>query len=42
MAYATYLGLLQMTREAPDRMMSERETTRFIDELVAALIPTTL
>jgi AcrR family transcriptional regulator len=39
MAYATYLGLLQMAREAPDRRMSDRETKRFIDELVEALVP---
>jgi AcrR family transcriptional regulator len=39
MAYATYLGLLQMAREAPERTMSDREITRFIDELIAAMIP---
>jgi len=39
MAYATYLGLLQMAREAPERAMSDREITRFIDELLVAMIP---
>jgi hypothetical protein len=39
MAYATYLGLLQMAREAPERTMSDRETRRFIDELIEAMIP---
>jgi len=41
MAYATYLGLLQMAREAPDRTMSDREIARFMDELIAAMIPAT-
>jgi AcrR family transcriptional regulator len=40
MAYATYLGLLQMAREAPGQTMSDREIRRFMDELVAAMIPT--
>jgi AcrR family transcriptional regulator len=39
MAYATYVGLLQMAREAPERTLSKREITRFMDELTAALIP---
>jgi hypothetical protein len=39
LAYATYLGLLQMAREAPDRMLSDREIRHFMDELSAALIP---
>jgi hypothetical protein len=39
MAYATYLGLLQMAREAPERTMRDREVTRFMDELIAAMIP---
>jgi AcrR family transcriptional regulator len=39
MAYASYLGLLQMAREAPERTMSDREITRFMDELVEAMIP---
>jgi hypothetical protein len=39
MAYATYLGLLQMAREAPEQTMPEREMTRFMDELIAAMIP---
>jgi AcrR family transcriptional regulator len=39
MAYATYLGLLQMAREAPERRMSDREIARFMDELVEAMIP---
>jgi AcrR family transcriptional regulator len=38
-AYAAYLGLLQMAREAPEQTMSDREITRFIDELIAAMIP---
>jgi AcrR family transcriptional regulator len=37
MTYATYLGLLQMTREAPDRTLSARDISRFIDELTTAL-----
>jgi AcrR family transcriptional regulator len=39
MAYATYLGLLQMAREAPERTMPDREIARFMDELTAAMIP---
>jgi AcrR family transcriptional regulator len=39
MAYATYLGLLQMAREAPDRTLSDRELRRFMAELTAAMIP---
>jgi AcrR family transcriptional regulator len=39
MAYATYMGLLQMAREAPERTLSKREIGRFMDELTAALIP---
>jgi AcrR family transcriptional regulator len=39
MAYATYLGLLQMAREAPERTMSDREISRFMDELITAMIP---
>jgi hypothetical protein len=39
MAYATYVGLLQMAREAPERTLSKREIRRFMDELTAALIP---
>ncbi len=38
-AYATYLGLLQMAREAPQRVLSDREIGRFVDELTAAMIP---
>ncbi|MHB8693073.1 MAG: TetR/AcrR family transcriptional regulator [Solirubrobacteraceae bacterium] len=38
-AYATYLGLLQMAREAPERTLSDRDIKRFMDELTAALIP---
>jgi AcrR family transcriptional regulator len=41
MTYATYLGLLQMAREAPDRTLSDREIKRFMGELTAALIPPT-
>jgi AcrR family transcriptional regulator len=39
MAYAAYLGLLQMAREAPDRTLSRREIARFMNELTAAMIP---
>jgi AcrR family transcriptional regulator len=39
MTYATYLGLLQMAREAPDRTLSDRDVKRFMGELTAALIP---
>jgi AcrR family transcriptional regulator len=39
MAYATYLGLLQMAREAPDRNLSDRDIKRFMAELTAAMIP---
>jgi AcrR family transcriptional regulator len=38
MTYATYLGLLQMAREAPERAPSDRGIRRFMDELTAALI----
>jgi AcrR family transcriptional regulator len=38
-AYATYLGLLQMAREAPERTLSDRDIRRFMDELSAAMIP---
>jgi AcrR family transcriptional regulator len=41
MAYATYLGLLQMAREAPERTLSDREIKRFMGELTAAMIPST-
>lgn len=37
--YATYLGLLQMAREAPERLLSDREIRQFMNELTAALIP---
>jgi AcrR family transcriptional regulator len=36
--YATYLGLLQMAREAPDRTLAKREIGRFMAELSSALI----
>lgn len=36
--YATYLGLLQIAREAPERPLSGRELRRFMDELTSALI----
>jgi AcrR family transcriptional regulator len=39
MAYATYLGLLQMAREAPDRTLSDGEIKRFMNELTSAMIP---
>ena len=38
MAYATYLGLLQMAREAPERRLSKREIARFTAELDSTLI----
>lgn len=39
MAYATYVGLLQMARETPEEKMSDRQIRRFMDELLAAMIP---
>jgi AcrR family transcriptional regulator len=38
--YATYVGLLQMSREAPDRRLAAREFERFATELYKALIET--
>ena len=38
-AYATYLGLLQMAREAPERTMTNGEIRRFVTELTAVMIP---
>jgi AcrR family transcriptional regulator len=40
LAYATYLGLLQMAREAPERRLAKRELARFMDEVNSALIET--
>ncbi len=37
-AYATYVGLLQMSREAPDSRMKDRELEQFLAELRRALI----
>jgi AcrR family transcriptional regulator len=39
LVYATYLGLLQLTAEAPDQKLEKREIGRFMSELSAALIP---
>ena len=41
MTYATYLGLLQMARETPERTLSARDVNRFMDELTTVLIPST-
>ena len=38
LAYATYRGLLQMKREAPDRGLSKDELTRFMTEVNSALV----
>ena len=38
LAYATYLGLLQMAREAPERQLGEPEIARFMTEVKAVLI----
>jgi AcrR family transcriptional regulator len=38
MAYAAYVGLLQMSREAPGKHMSEKELDRFLAELRRVLI----
>jgi AcrR family transcriptional regulator len=38
LVYATYVGLLQLAREAPDRTLGKREIGRFMAELSAALI----
>jgi AcrR family transcriptional regulator len=38
LAYATYIGLLQMAREAPESRMDEKELERFLAELRRALI----
>jgi AcrR family transcriptional regulator len=38
LVYATYVGLLQMAREAPDRTLGKREIGRFMAELSSALI----
>jgi AcrR family transcriptional regulator len=36
--YATYVGLLQMAREAPERTLAKREIGRFMAEVSSALI----
>lgn len=36
--YATYLGLLQMARETPEKSLSTAETRRLVDDLRRALI----
>jgi AcrR family transcriptional regulator len=38
LAYAAYLGLLQMAREAPDRRLGERDIARFMTEVNSVLI----
>ena len=38
LAYAAYLGLLQMAREAPDRQLGEPEIARFMTEVKSVLI----
>jgi AcrR family transcriptional regulator len=38
LAYATYVGLLQMAREAPDRRLSQREVGALMSELRATLL----
>jgi AcrR family transcriptional regulator len=40
LVYATYVGLLQMSREAPDRRLAKREFERFAAELSTVLIET--
>jgi AcrR family transcriptional regulator len=38
LAYATYLGLLQMAREAPKRRLRQRDMARFMAEVESALV----
>ena len=38
LAYATYVGLLQMSRETPESPIGERELQRFMAEVTAALV----
>jgi AcrR family transcriptional regulator len=38
LAYAAYLGLLQMAREAPDRRLGEPDLARFMTEVNSVLI----
>jgi AcrR family transcriptional regulator len=38
LCYATYVGLLQMTREAPERTLAKRELGRFMTVVSSALI----
>jgi hypothetical protein len=38
LAYAAYLGLLQMAREAPDRRLDEPDLARFMIEVNSVLI----
>jgi AcrR family transcriptional regulator len=38
LAYSTYVGLLQMAREAPDRRLSKREVSSLMSELRATLL----
>ena len=40
LTYATYLGLLQMSREAPQRRLAKRELQRFVAEMSLVLIQT--
>jgi AcrR family transcriptional regulator len=38
LAYATYVGLLQMSRETPESLMSESELQRFMAEVTGTLV----
>jgi AcrR family transcriptional regulator len=38
LAYATYVGLLQMSRETPESLMSESELERFTAEVTGTLV----
>jgi AcrR family transcriptional regulator len=38
LAYAIYRGLLQMTREAPEQRLGDRELARFLAEVNSALV----
>ena len=38
LAYAIYLGLLQMAREAPGRRLTSRDITRFMAEVESAVL----
>jgi AcrR family transcriptional regulator len=38
LAYAAYVGLMQLARESPERRVDVREMKRFVDELRVALV----